>query len=270
MNILYCGDRGIEQGLKMSVLSLVQNCTEALHIFVMTMDFEWKGRRYEAISDNCVQKLSHLLSQHSGSIRKIECSELFKSELPMANMDTRFTPGCMLRLYADLLPQIPDRILYLDYDVLCMNDPSEFYNQNIDNQEFVAVKDYYGRWFYTPFTNKYFNSGVMLLNMSYIRRSGLLRKSRVLCATRQMFLPDQHALNRTYSVRKLADRRYNDQRRTHADTVFRHFSTTWRVFPWPHTVSVKPWDEDRMHKLLKEHKFDKLMEDLKNFNETKI
>lgn len=34
-------------------------------------------------------------------------------------MGTRFTPCCMLRLYADRIPELPDRLLYLDTDVLC-------------------------------------------------------------------------------------------------------------------------------------------------------
>ncbi len=34
-------------------------------------------------------------------------------------MKTRFTPCCMLRLFADEILELPDKILYLDNDVIC-------------------------------------------------------------------------------------------------------------------------------------------------------
>ena len=41
----------------------------------------------------------------------------------------------MLRLYSDEIAQMPDKILYLDNDVICRRDPLEFYNQNMSEYD---------------------------------------------------------------------------------------------------------------------------------------
>ena len=40
MNILYCGDQGIKDGLAVSILSLVKNCKSPLNIYVLTIDYQ--------------------------------------------------------------------------------------------------------------------------------------------------------------------------------------------------------------------------------------
>lgn len=54
-------------------------------------------------------------------------------------------------------------------------------------------------------------------------------------------------------------RKYNEQRRLHADTVLQHFTTSFRLFPWFHTVSVKPWNRYGLHNTLRLHEYDDLL-----------
>ena len=86
----------------------------------------------------------------------------------------------MLRLFADELPQIPDRILYLDDDIVIRGDITAFYKQNIKGIELVGVLDYWGRFFFHNIKTKrvfdYLNSGVLLLNMTKIKQTGLFAK----------------------------------------------------------------------------------------------
>jgi lipopolysaccharide biosynthesis glycosyltransferase len=260
MNILYCGDRNTEKGILLSVLSLLEHVSEPLQIYLLTMTWE----KYHPISIAFSSRLEGILRRDGkgGFVRRIDCSSIFISDPPTANLGTRFTPYCMLRLYADLVPGLPDRLLYLDYDVVCLADPTGFYYQNIEDVEFVAVPDNYGQRVYsrmTAWNGKYVNSGVLLMNMAFIREWGLLQECRELCRSEKMFLPDQHALNRCALSAFIAPRRFNDQRRTHPDTVFRHYSTTFRAFPWIHTVAVKPWETEKMHKLLKDYSMDQLV-----------
>lgn len=135
-------------------------------------------------------------SENSATL--LDVSELFAIQPPRANLDTRFTPCCMLRLYANLLPQLPERLLYLDNDVLCRRSFREFYYQDIQNDEVAGVLDHYGKWFFrnNPFRMDYINSGVLLLSMEEIRKTGLLRNCRQRCAEKKMFMPDQSALNK--------------------------------------------------------------------------
>ena len=41
--------------------------------------------------------------------------------------------------------------------------------------------------------------------------------------------------------------------------MFQHFTTSFRFFPWFHPVTVKPWDVERMHRVLKLHEYDDLL-----------
>lgn len=271
MNVLYCGDSGIEKGLLLSVLSLIRSVHEPLHIYVMTAHFSYGGREYQNISNECIKKLRTLLKRADlqSDVYLIDASSEFLAELPDVNMDTRFTPCCMLRLYADRIDRLPDRVLYLDNDVLCRQNPEEFYHQNMQGIELACILDFYGRWFFCRKNGKqnYFNSGVLLLNLSEIRKTRLFRNCVTMCREKKMFMPDQTALNKLISYKVVWPRNFNEQRRLHENTVFQHFTTSFRLLPWLHTVSVKPWDKEKMHNVLKLYEYDSLINELENFEE---
>ncbi len=262
MNILYCGDRNIADGLVLSALSLANHTDEPLHIYVLTMSLVTPEKTYAPVPASLLQFLAQKLQEtHPGStVKCTDVAPLFAREVPEINLDTRFTPFCMLRLFADELP-LPDKMLYLDTDVLCRGDFSEFYRQDLSGVEFAGTLDYYGRWFFRRkwYRMDYVNSGVLLLNMKRIRETGLFRRCREMCRTEKMFMPDQSALNRLAQQKRLVPRRYNDQRRLHRDTVFQHFTTSFRFFPWFRVVTVKPWEPEKMHRVLRLHEYDDLL-----------
>lgn len=135
MNVLYCGDKNIEDGLIISVLSLLKNVETVINVFVLTINSkEWN---IKGVTDKCIDILDSKMKviNSENSIKKIDITEIFEKEVPARNMKTRFTPCCMLRLFADEITDIPDRILYLDNDVICRKDCQEFYNQDMENYE---------------------------------------------------------------------------------------------------------------------------------------
>lgn len=263
MNILYCGDKNIADGLIISVLSLLRNVCVPLNIYVLTMRFENGDKIYEALPEQVVAYLDRRVKtvNSESSVCMIDVSDLFRREVPMANLETRFTPCCMLRLLADCIPQLPEKILYLDNDVICRLDCTAFYEQGIAEYEICGVLDYYGRWFFRRniFKLDYLNSGVLLLNLAKIRETGLFKKCRERCQSKKMFMPDQSAINKLSQSKKIYPRKYNEQRRLHPDTVFQHFTTSFRLFPWVHTVTVKPWQTEKVHKILKLYEYDDLL-----------
>ncbi|TGY65019.1 glycosyltransferase [Dubosiella muris] len=261
MNVLYCGDIHIAQGLILSVLSLKNHVSEPLHVYILTMSLRQNGRQYEPIDAKTIQTIEKIVHQgHSaGTVEVLDVTALFCEELPEENMETRFTPYCMLRLYADRLA-LPDRILYLDTDVLCRRSPRAFYEQDMTGIELAGVLDHYGKWFFhrKMFQFDYMNSGVLLLNLEQIRKTGLFARARSYCRRHSMFMPDQSALNKLVRSKRLWPRRYNEQRQLQDDTVFQHFTTSFRAFPVLHTVSVKPWNREGMHDILHLHEYDGL------------
>ncbi len=265
MNILFCGDGRIADGVLIATLSLLENTSEDVDVFILTASFEHEGKKYGGLSPDFARFLRDDVCKGRCGVRLFDITPLFEAEPPKANMDTRFTPCCMLRLYADLVAELPDKLLYLDNDVVCRRDPAEFYGQDVEKYELAGVLDYYGSWFFRSRPAKpkrdYLNSGVLLLNMKKIRETGLFAACRARCESEKMFMPDQTAINKLVRFRKICPRRFNEQRRTRPDTVFRHFTTTFRLFPKFRTVTVKPWDVDRMHTVLSEHGFDSLLND---------
>ena len=235
MNLLYCGDQNIQDGLLISILSLLKHEPDELHIYIMTMELHTAEKDYHAIPDRTISFLNQLVqrtNRHS-FVKKYDCTALFERQIPRKNMGTRFTPYAMLRLFADQLPDLPARLLYLDSDVVCRKDPREFYHQDITDVEFVGVLDYYGRWFFHHSLTHldYINSGVLLLNMEKINQNKLFERARERCVKRWMFMPDQSALNKLAQAKRIAPRKYNEQHQLHADTVFQHFTTSFKFFP---------------------------------------
>lgn len=139
MNVLYCGDENIKDGLIISILSLLKNVKEELNIYVLTMDIQNKTRTFKGISNLSIDFLDKKVKEvkPENFVKKIDITDLFNEYLPIKNMETRFTPCCMLRLFVDKIPEMPDKILYLDTDVVCRKDCTEFYHQDISEYELV-------------------------------------------------------------------------------------------------------------------------------------
>ncbi|MBQ1372946.1 glycosyltransferase family 8 protein [Candidatus Saccharibacteria bacterium] len=267
INILFCGDKNILDGLIISTLSLAKHSSQPLNIFVMTM----KQRGYKEIPQSAISTLEKILQKRNPKhkIHLIDATRQFNSDPPRANMRSLFTPYSLLRLYADLVEELPEKILYLDTDVVALQDPNQLYQIDNSEYEIVGALDYYGQhWIRTnPFEKSYMNSGVLLLNLKQIRATGLFQKTRKRVKRTKMLLPDQTSLN-IYAKRKLlVDRRFNEQKNATSTTVFRHFSTTFRFWPVFHTQKIKPWDIERVHKILKYHGIDDILDEYQSIKQ---
>lgn len=261
MNLLYCGDKNVERGMYLSLMSILKHTDEKLNVYILTANVN----SHKAIDENFQKVLTQKLKQKNikSCVTLLDISYLFCSYLPKANMNTRFTPLCMLRLFADKVKEIPDKILYLDADVMCTNDFSDLYNTDMGDTEIVGVPDRYGKWFFgNILKHDYLNSGVLLLNMKQIRKSGLFEKCRKMCKEKKMFMPDQSALNKLATKRK-ASRSYNEQGSIKTKTVFKHFTTYFEFIPYFKAVTIKPWDEEKLHSKLGIYEFDDILDDYK-------
>ncbi len=256
MNVLYCGDQGVEKGIFLSAASILATAKERVDFFIMTASV---GKRAK-ISDDFVARLAASLSKirKDFGVRLIDATQSFGSYLPTANMGTRFTPLCMLRLFADRENAIPEKILYLDADVLALKDFGELYDEDMTDVEIAGVPDRYGSFFFgNVFKRDYLNSGVLLLNMTEIRKSGLFERCRKTCAEKKMFMPDQSALNKAAKKKKV-NRKFNEQGSIKKQTVFKHFTTFFRFFPFFKAVTIKPWEIEKVRSDLKINQFNRL------------
>ena len=264
MNLLYCGDSNIKDGLYLSIKSIlnVEECV--LNIYVLSMNY----MKYKIIDGDFIEYLDTLVKKTNkdSSVKLIDMTEVYKKNECKANKDTMFTPYCMLRLYCDLI-DLPSKIMYLDTDVLAYRSFKEFYDIDNSQYEIVGVLDYYGSHVYKKniFKKDYLNSGVLLYNLEMLKANDILRKAREMCASKKMLLPDQSALNILCKHKLIVPNKYNEQKCMRDDTVLRHFTTTFKFFPRFKTQKVKPWDVDKVHEVLNCHEFDWLLDDYKDW-----
>lgn len=156
------------------------------------------------LSDDNKQKLLQVAANHgSYVIFHLIDSSVFDADNKWIKT---FTVGTMFRLLMPRhLPNI-DKIIYLDGDLLFNRDINELWNVDISSRCLAAVSDYgiaNGRYNIPIVTNgiiskdRYFNAGVLLLNLNNIRKKGdLLELSlEYLNNNPDSPLPDQDALN---------------------------------------------------------------------------
>ena len=271
MNILYCGDKGIARGVLVSIMSLVKHNTRPLNIYIMTINYE----ETIAFTEKSTKVLDKIVKEKNTKsfVKRIDATEVFVKNLPKKNMGSYFTPCSMLRLYADKISELAglDRILYLDYDVVCRADITEFYDTDMTGIEAAGVLDIYGKNFYHyrgVFNFDYMNSGVMLFNMKECIKTGMFKKAVELCKKRWMMLADQAALNKSIDKRKLMPRKYNEQgERPREDTVLHHFSNTFKFWPYFRVQKVKPYEVDKIHDILKITEYDDILEEYKKLKD---
>ena len=176
-----------------------------------------------------------------------------------ANKNAYCTPYTLLRLLADLVPNMPSKLLYLDKDMMIGDDIVKLYNIDVSDYEYAAVKEKYGSWLIRP---DYINAGMLLLNMEKIKETGLLKKARNLIKTKKMLFADQDAIFRATTNKLLLPRIFNEQSKFNKkDTVVCHFCKRLMLLPYPHTENFKQWNVEEVHKVLKCYSFDEDLEE---------
>ena len=254
--ICYCGNRRIFGGIFMSVLSIMKNTDAPIEIILLSMDLSNEDPTWLSFTEEQRVLMENTLREKNpdSSVKIIDVTEhhlnFFKDG---KNNKNAYTPYASIRLFLDLL-DVPDKIVYLDADIMCCGDVSEYYNIDVEDYEFAATLDIVGRhWF----RGNYCNSGVMLLNMPMIRKTGLFAKAREMVNSRWMMMPDQSAIHKSCTRKLLVPYRFNEQRDIKPDTVFKHFCKGFPMnFPLFPSYNYKQWHRDKVHEKLGIHDFD--------------
>lgn len=286
INLLFCGNDKVFEPLAISLISIIKHCKQPLNVYVLTMDLSHMNENYKPLKQENISKLEKYIQQTNkeSKINLVDVTDLFNEKnKDSANMENSYSPYAFIRLLADEVDEIPDKVLYLDVDIVAGGDITELYNYDIENYEYAAVKDYYGKIF---INHNYINSGVMLLNMKKTRETGLFARCRHVVNTKKMAFPDQTALNKEAKARIFLPAKFNSQRRDHDNDVIRHFCKSIRWYPnmmrktnpnkkycepmtkWFrlfHLINIKPWHLDAMHSKLKCYKYDDVITEAKEF-----
>lgn len=261
INILYCGNDKVFDGILTSALSILKRSRldEPMKFFIFTMDVSHIKPDYLPVSDTQVSFLDGVVKEYNGknSVVKIDVSDIYMREFSgCPNEDAYCSPYTLIRLFADLIPDIPEKLLYLDADVMFNRDVHLLYDTDVSEVEYAAARDHYGKYLVNP---NYINAGVLLFNMKMARQTGLFEKAREQIRAKKLVFADQSALIRATSKKRMLPQRFNDQKFLHKHTVVRHFSKRLFYLPYPHTDNVKQWQVSRIHKIFGYYQFDDIL-----------
>ena len=274
INLLLCGNKKVFDGALTELISITNKTKEAITCYIFTMDVSRIKKDYTCIEDKQIEFLNEVVKSKNKDnlVIKVDITDLYEKEFGKCKNETAYcTPYTLLRLLADLVPGIPDKILYLDIDMMAGDDISELYNIDITDYEYAAVREKYGRWFIRP---DYINAGMLLLNMKKIKETGLLEKARNLIRTKKMLFADQDAIFKSTTKKLLLPGKFNEQSKFNKKgTVICHFCKRLMFRPYPHTENYKQWNVEEVHKVLRCHAFDEDLEEYlklkKQFDERK-
>ena len=260
-SILFCGNDKVFDGMITTMLSIFKRSIskEGIKFYIFTMDLTRLKADYTAISDRQIRFLDELVKSYNPehSVVKIDVTETYEKEFALCpNEGCYCSPYTLIRLFADMEPQIPEKILYLDIDLLFNRDIDLLWNTDIEGYEYAASRDHYGKFLINP---NFINAGVLLFNMKKCRETGLFEKSRKLIKTKKLTFADESAIIRSTVRKKILSQRFNDQKFLYRNTVIRHFSRRLFWLPYPHIENIKQWKITKIHKKFGYENFDDIL-----------
>lgn len=251
INLLFSIDDGYVQQFMVTLYSIYQNSShKAIAVYVLQKQLLQKNAE---IVDFC-QKLG--VTYHPVVIGE----EAFED----APTTDRYPETIYYRLLAhDYLPENLDRILYVDADILCLNDIVSLYELDLGDNLYAAashtsdgnISELVNKLRLRNFeAESYFNSGVLLMNLANIRKA--VHRQDILDYIEQnshlLLLPDQDVLNALYGhqTQQIPDEIYNYDARYNV-LYYSRSSGKWNL-NWviENTVFLhfcgrdKPWKKD--------------------------
>lgn len=263
VNVLFCGNDKVFDGMLTCALSILKRTesSEPFCFYVFTMDVSHIKDNYLSVNDRQIEFFDKVIKSYNeeNKVVLVDVTDIYMSEFGGCPNESAYcSPYTLIRLFADMIENIPDKILYLDADIMFNRDIHLLYDEDVNGCEYAAARDHYGKYLVKP---NYINAGVLLFNMAEIKRTGLLKKARALIKTKKLTFADQSAIIRSTTKKKMLPQRFNDQKFLHKHTVVRHFSKRLFWLPYPHTENIKQWQVDRIHSVFKYHQFDDILDE---------
>lgn len=173
---------------------------------------------HSRVSGKNKKRLERLCKRHGGKFTEIFVSEEEFSDAPSFSY---FTKEMYYRiLVAKLLPETVERVLYLDPDLIVTDNLEEFYHMPLEGYFFAGIRDRLQDnedspyWKVLGFTgkNNYINSGVLLCNLTLLRKEQKVQDVFDMLKERgeSLKFPDQDLINVLYEGKiAVAEERYN-------------------------------------------------------------
>ena len=206
MNIVYASDDRFVPIMLCSIVSLIKKCND-LTFFILS----------DNIGKDNQDKIRTLIENNAHECYFIDIST-YKEELGnKLNVSSAWPRIAFVRLYLEkILPLEIKKVLYLDCDTIVLEDISLLYNIDMDNAAVAGSLDCmdvnYKEKIGLLKNDNYFNSGVLLYNLEFIRKNCLSNKIELLINDRGKVFkyPDQDVINVAFrGFMKVLPNKYN-------------------------------------------------------------
>ena len=235
-------DNGYVRHMCVTILSILnKNPNEVIAFHVITCELSKENREY----------IYSLLIECHASVKfyDVDIKTLKKFSVGKLTGNPNISYAAYLRLFIqDLLPQNIDKVLYLDCDIVVVNSLTELWHKDISQYCLAALDDYGNAQEFGAKRMgleagfKYFNSGVMLINLQKFREIKFMEMvSEFLVADGyRILMHDQDILNGLlYKQRLPLEERWNMMRNTDNTTDYSII----------HFAGLKPWHIECPHPL---------------------
>ena len=242
MNIVISVNDAYVNHAKVMLFSLCRHTQEDVCVYLLNRNLSRK---------QCAKFSLFLEKKCHASLYVLDMDEMFDD---MPTVSSQFSVEMYYRLIAQfVLPNDLSRALWMDADIVVLRDLSIFYNQCFEDSYYVVCEDGLNGKFNVDeiklklglnLEQKYFNSGVLLMNLDELRKDTSIDAIFTYCQKYKdrIKYPDQDLLNVMYAHNvKYADwKKYNFQLHIYdnstqsndeiEDVVILHY--TGRVKPW--------------------------------------
>lgn len=176
MDIVFCSDDNYVMHCGIAMISLLENNKKA----DITVHIVGKG-----ISDENQKVLKSISDKYKTQIRFYTITDEDMNKYPLPPTPFHINISAYIRFFLfDILPNEIDKIIYLDCDLVVVDDLMDLWNIDIHDRAIAGVVDankytesaYLKERFNPKETYTYVNSGVLLMNLKYWRENNVLGK----------------------------------------------------------------------------------------------
>ena len=167
-NILFCGKKEKFDGILTSMLSILKRSDfdNEYTFYIYTINNE----QNDPIVDKQIEFLNDIAVGFNASSKvvKIDVTDIYNKEYTDSKTLNYYSSTALMRMLVDLVPNMPEKLLYVDANLIFNKDINMVYDINIDNFEFGVGHD----------LKCSIDSEIVLLNLKKIKENNTLVKTR--------------------------------------------------------------------------------------------
>lgn len=235
-NILVAYDENYFEAGEVMLYSLSKNCAQSFNIHFF----------YNGMSETYLNKLARIIEKINSKTMKQNQLFIYDIDIEKLKCDLPIIDYWSIQVYFCLLaPEyiLEEKVLYLDPDIIVQKSIDELFEINMDNVGLLMCEDNSNtlknrRRLSIPDEYIYCNSGVMLMNLEYMRKSRfceLISDWLTMERVNKLIFPDQDIINGVayHSIRYIDKTKYNCSSDIATDeTKVIHFMGKGKYKPW--------------------------------------